>query len=129
MRQELIDTIWNWFSAIWKIWSFSFESLWNAFMSTPLWKILSFIWSMIEYLFFAVKSIFNLIRNVLYAVLDWSVSIFVWLMQTFEDLSFYMWRSASLLLSLFVCVLILIVFQFILRLLFWKFHYWKLSKK
>lgn len=84
---------------------------------------------MIEFVFYAVKSIFNLIRNVVYAVLDWSVSIFGWLMDIFEDLSLYMWRPASLLLSLFVVVLILLVFQFILRLLFWKFHYGKLSKK
>lgn len=82
---------------------------------------------MIEYLFYAVKSIFNLLRNVLYAVLDWSVSIFGWLIQTFEDLSLYMWKPTSLLLSLFVIVLIILIFQFILRILFWKFHYKKMK--
>lgn len=125
MRQELIDTIWNWFSAIWKLWLSWYEFIIDAFLDSPLWKVVTFIWSMIEYLFYAVKSIFNLLRNILYAVVDWSVSIFGWLIQTFEDLSLYMWKPTSLLLSLFVIVLIILVFQFIFRILFWKFHYKK----
>lgn len=128
MRQELIDTIWNWFSAIWKLWSFSFESLWRAFMDTPLWSILSFLWGIIEFIFFAFKSIVRLIWDILYTVLDWSVSVFSWVTETFENLSLYMWKPTVFLFELFCIVLMLLIFQFIIRILFWKFHYKKMSK-
>lgn len=104
--------------------------MWNIgdFFINIVWKPILFIWDLIVYLLYAIKSIIVLVWNLLYSILNGFIEMFVWLWQTFHDLSYFMGVKTSMLISMFILVLIIIWFQFLLRLFLWKFHYKKVSK-
>lgn len=122
--QWIADTlarIWDRISlAIWD----SFSSLRNVLMNTVIWKIFSFLWDIVMFLLYGVRSIILLIWNLIYTIFNWFVTdLFIWVSDTFYNLSYYMWSSTSILVSLFILTLIIIWFQFLIRFFMAKYYY------
>ena len=88
-------------------------------------NIVSFIWDIISFILYAFRSIIFLTYNLIYSILNWFVALFTQLTSTFSDLSVFMWSTTAILIYMFLLVILYIVFQFVLRLLLWKFHYKK----
>lgn len=127
--QWVSDTLWRSADRVANTIGDSFKWVVDYFLhNTVVWNIVSFIWDMIMFLLYSVKSIISLVWNLLYSILNWFVDMFVWLWNTFIDLSYFMGAKTSMLISMFILVLIIIGFQFLLRLFLWKFHYKKVSK-
>lgn len=126
--RSLNNTLWSIWDKISDTVGGAFWSIRNAFMSTSAWKVVWFIRDMISFLFYGVRSIILLLWNLLYSILNWFVALFTQLLSTFTDLSFFMWSTTSLLISLFILVLLIIWFQFLLRFFTWKYHYNKVKK-
>lgn len=129
LMEELVTKLWNFFEIIAN--SFSsfirnfFSYFWDVIRSSPFWKILNFIRDILVFLIYAVRSIINIIRNFIYVILP---NVIVWVEETFYNLSLYIWKPAMYLFQLFWVILLILIFQFILRLLTWKYHYKKVSK-
>lgn len=130
----VFDWIWDWFNnlaqtfaKVWDriayvIWD-AFSSIRNAFMQTIPWKICGFIWDIVMFLLYGIRSILLLLWNLIYSILNWFVEMFTQLNSTFYDLSYFMWSSTSILISLFSLALLIIWFWFLLRFFTWKYFY------
>ena len=129
MRQELIDTIWNWFTAFFSAWGDVFWNFGSWFMSTPFGWVINFIKWVIQFVYFGVKSVLVLIWNLRNSIVGGAYSVTWYLSDTFEGLSVFLGVSTSTLVALFELTLILIVFWFIVRVFLWKFHYNVKTKK
>lgn len=92
-------------------------------------KVFKFIWEIIEFVYYWFRSIIFLLWNILQSVIFGFTGMFNWLMDTFTNLSYYMWSTTSLFVSLFCIVLLIIIFGFLLRFFTWRFHYKVFSKK
>lgn len=125
-NQWFFDSLLSWWESanqtLGKVWdhivnaiSGAFTNVRNAFMTTIPWKICQFIWDILSFLFYWVRSIILLIRNTLTSILNWFIEMFSWLLWTFTDLSYFMWSTTSLLISMFICVMLIITFGFIFR--------------